>query len=202
MDLWMKDFLAGLRAGKSPETCARQSAGMPLAVVHQFREQNEEFAAAWDEILQGNDNKESVSVASGRKLTAPALEAILWAQSTDKQAAAYFGMDEDEFIHNINNDEKLLVVYDTARDAGLATLRLRQYETAVGGNSSMLKHLGAQHLDQKKEDDVDPDKIKDDVLDTVKRIAMLFSQTGVSFPILDVKPEVLEPVQFLEHDEQ
>lgn len=148
MERWKIDFLAGLRAGKPPELCARTSAGMPLSLVMQIREQDEEFAAEWDQILDGTDDATSEGIAPKRKLTAMALEAILWAQVNDVMAAAYFGMDEETFIGNINNNPKLLLIYNTARNAGLAAIMMRQHEEAMRGNSAMLGWLGKQHLAQ------------------------------------------------------
>ena len=94
MKRWQQDFVDGLRAGKGAAECARLYAGLPLAKVYDAREDDPEFAAAWDSVSEGEDIGEGI--ASTRILSPQALEAILWAQVTDDAAAAYFGMPAEE----------------------------------------------------------------------------------------------------------
>lgn len=53
MDKWKKDFLNQIKAGKDPHQAATSSAGLPLEAVSQMRDDDTEFAMAWDLINSG-----------------------------------------------------------------------------------------------------------------------------------------------------
>lgn len=198
MERWQEDFIAGLIEGKTTEWCAKTYAGQPLAVVHTLRETDEEFALAWDEAVEINNKKDTAAIAVKRILSPAALEALLWAQTSDKRAAAYFGMKEDVFMARVKKDADLNLVYETARDAGMAAIELRQFQEGMAGNQALLTWFGKQHLGQS--DKVEKTVIHEDQTDSrelARRLLFLLAQ-GAEMPVIDVeteaKPQLIEYV--------
>lgn len=146
MDRWKEDFVQGLRKGMPPSACAQTYAGLPLSKVHELRERDPEFQAAWNAALEPEDVSDGIT--STRVLSPGALEPILWAQVPDKLVAAYFGLDEKVLLERINQNPKLKKVYDTARDGGKAAIHRAQFDAAMAGDREMLKWLGKQYLEQ------------------------------------------------------
>jgi hypothetical protein len=146
MDRSKRDFLDAIRRGMTPEAAARSRAGYPLSVMHDWREEDTEFADAWDAILPDDDMSDGV-VAS-RILTPGALEAIMWAQVPDDRVAAYFGMTEDVLMARVKENPRLQRIYDTARDGGKAALQMAQFDAALAGDKGMQTWLGKQYLEQ------------------------------------------------------
>lgn len=142
MDAWKEDFIKGLREGKSETYLAKTLAGLPLAAVQAIRDKEPEFAVAWDEakLSKGPDPK--------RELTPETLEALLWAQCSEDEIAAYFGMRVPEFKKRISANEQLQLIFETAPLGGRAALKRAQYENAINGNHGMQTWLGKQHLNQ------------------------------------------------------
>lgn len=171
MERWKHDFIEGLRKGETPINCAKKYAGFPLAGVHKIRDVDKEFAAAWEEVAPMVDP----GAVAKRDLTPSALEALLWAQVSDKRVAAFFGMKEKEFKKEIAKDRDLTLVYETGRDAGLAALEKKQYEEAMNGNVNALTWLGKQHLGQA--DKVDHTNLPDTGAQGVVTINNIFLKT-------------------------
>lgn len=142
MEAWKEDFIAGLRAGKSEAYLAKSLAGQPLSFVQGQRDTDIEFAQMWDEakLTTGRDPK--------RELTPNTLEALLWAQCDDEEAAAYFGLKTAEFKKRIAASQELQNVYDTAPLGGKAALKRAQYEAALDGDKTMQTWMGKQYLGQ------------------------------------------------------
>lgn len=142
MEHWKREFLSQLKQGVPPDKACRSAAGMPLSQVMQAREDDPNFAYAWDAIAPLEEPK-----GPSRELTAASLEDLLLAQVSDAQAAAYFSMTDKEFTEAIKKPH-LKRVYDTARQAGLALLQTAQFKEAISGDRQMLTWLGKQHLGQ------------------------------------------------------
>lgn len=148
MKRWQQEFLDAIRRGTPAVEAARQFAGMPLSKVQDAAEEadNYEFKEAWDNLAPGDDVSDGVTVA--RVLSGGALEAILWAQCSDEEAAAFFGLDLDEFKERIEESPKLEKIYRLARTGGKAALKRAQMESALAGNIPAQTWLGKQHLGQ------------------------------------------------------
>jgi len=146
MKRWQTDFLDALRRGVPVSLAAKQFAGLPLASVYDKREEDMEFADAWDKLAPSDDDSDGLS--GTRVLTAGTLEKVLRAQVSDEEAAAFFGMKEDVFKQRIAENGRLAKVYDTAREGGRAELRVSQFDAAIEGDKALLTWLGKQYLGQ------------------------------------------------------
>lgn len=151
MDRWKEAFIACVTGGKDPETCARRCAGLPLMAVMEHVERDEEFGLAWDRIAPSHAADSRMGM---RLLTPASLEALLWAQCSDEEAAAYFGMTQDEYTSRIESDEDLGRVHELARIGGRAAIRVAQHEKALQGDTGMLTWVGKQALGQTEKVDV------------------------------------------------
>lgn len=141
MEPWVNDFIEGLKNGKPEAYLARVVAGLPLAVVQAKRDAEPEFAALWDHAI-------GVFEDTQRTLNARTLKSVLKAQVPDEHAAAYFEMDIAEFKSKVNADPALKKVYDTARAAGKAELKIAQWDNAAQGNWQAQQWLGKNDLGQ------------------------------------------------------
>lgn len=146
MKRWEEDYLACLRSGKDPDTCARRCAGMPLTMVMTHIETNPEFLAAWEKILPAGGDGDGLT--GTRVLSAQSLEALLYGQCSDEEAAAYFGLDVAEMMERIAGNERLGRVYKFARTGGKAAIRMAQHEKAIAGDATMLTWVGKNVLAQ------------------------------------------------------
>jgi hypothetical protein len=126
MDRSKRDFLDAIRRGMTPEAAARSRAGYPLSVMHDWREEDTEFADAWDAILPDDD----------------------MSQVPADRVAAYFGMTEDVLMARVKENPRLQRIYDTARDGGKAALQMAQFDAALAGDKGMQTWLGKQYLEQ------------------------------------------------------
>lgn len=198
MKRWQTDFLDGLRRGVPADLCAKQYAGLPLSAVHDKREEDEEFAAAWDAIVPCDE--ESDGIAGLRVLSPGTLERVLRAQVSDVEAAAYFGMKEEVFLARIAENGRLAKVYDTARDGGKAEIRMAQHDAAIEGDKTMLTWLGKQYLGQTDKIDHKVDKpvegqpvsITQIVLQSLpqEQLEALYAKAmNNGYQIIDVKPD-------------
>ena len=185
MERWKEDFIIGLRQGKPVSLCARMLAGLPLAAVYEAREADEEFAQAWDDACPAEDDGKPALMA-GRVLTPAALEALMWAQCDDEEAAAYFGMEIGEFKGRVAADEALSKVYRIGPLGGKAALKRSQFERAMAGDGGMQTWLGKQHLGQaekveqtvKREGEATPQQI-------AERLMYIMAQAGKEMPVLE-----------------
>lgn len=83
------------------------------------------------------------------------LEALLWAQCSNEEAAAFFAMTEEELQSEVENSAELTRIMNLARLAGKAAMKKSQFDSGVlggknGPDAKMLMHLGEQHLGQVK----------------------------------------------------
>jgi len=88
-------------------------------------------------------------------IDAKQLEALLWAQCSNEEAAAFFAMTESELLSEVENSVELQRIMSIARLAGKAAMKKAQFDSGtVGGkngpDAKMLMHLGEQHLGQVK----------------------------------------------------
>jgi len=139
---WKKEFLIGLRQGRPVDQCARMLAGLTLQQVHDARQEDPEFAAEWDAVVPLE------SFGPKRELTAQALEALLWAQCSDEETAAYFGMEVGEFKAIVAIDDGLTRAYKLGPAGGRAALKRSQMERAMSGDTTAQTWLGKQYLGQ------------------------------------------------------
>lgn len=147
MQRWKRDFINYLERGQTVEYAARLSAGLTVAQVHDEREDDPDFAAAWDAVSGGD---------FVRQLTPAALEPLLWAQVPDDDIAAFFSLTHEQFTSAIERDPSLKRIYASGRRAGLAALRRAQFDQAIDGDKAMLTWLGKQHLGQADKADERP----------------------------------------------
>ena len=194
MDRWKSDFINQLRQGKTPEYAARMAAGLPLVKVIDARDHDEEFAAAWDSLIEEEDYGDAK--VSGRTVSPAALEALLWAQSTDEEAAAYFGLTVQQLMDRVKANAKLEQVYKTARLGGVAALKRAQFELGLSGNPVMLNHLGKNYAGQSDKMEVKQEVVHTiDTKDLARKMMFIMAQAGTDqLPAIDVEEAVMLPV--------
>jgi len=64
------------------------------------------------------------------------------------EIAAFLGMAESTFYLHLQNNPELENAYKEGKEAGKASLRARQWQLAMQGNTQMLIHLGKNVLEQ------------------------------------------------------
>lgn len=142
---WKREFLSQLKMGVPPEKACRSAAGRSLREVQDERENDPFFADAWDAITDPDAGR---GKALSRVLVGETLEALLWAQCTDEQAAAYFNLELPEFLEKIEADPELKRIHKLARLGGQAQLRMAQMNEASAGNTAVQIHLAKHVLGQ------------------------------------------------------
>lgn len=183
---WKSEFLRYLKAGRPAETAARHGAGLPLAMVHAAREADPEFAAEWDAVIEEEEMGDGI--VATRTVSPSALESLLWAQCSDEEAAAYFGISVDDLMARIAINHRLKRVYDTARDGGKAALRKAQFDVAMNGDKTMLTWLGKNALDQSdRVENVMTVKHEVDNVELAKRMLLTLAMAGETLPPIDVE---------------
>lgn len=83
-----------------------------------------------------------------RQLSPATLEALKWAQCSDEEVAAFFGMDVDEFYEQLKKNPALEKMHRLAPISGKAALKRAQFINAMDGSEKMQQFLGQQHLGQ------------------------------------------------------
>lgn len=161
--------------GVSPEKAARSAAARPLREVLDVKEDDAEFSDAWDAIILPEGGR---GRAIGRRLNGQTLEALLWAQCTDEQTAAYFNMETGEMLAAIEQDEELKRIHKLARQAGQAQIKMTQMNEATAGNGQMAMWIGKQYMGQsdKVEQQVKHDVKALDNYELARRIAFLLEE--------------------------
>jgi hypothetical protein len=191
---WKDEFLNMLKAGKQPEYAARASAGLPLHKVHEARESDPEFAQKWDALFEDEDYGDGFTAT--RILSPAALEALLWSQCTDDEAAAYFGLSTEQLMARIKSNKKLETVYRTARLGGVAALKRAQFELGLTGNAPILTHLGKNYAGQA--DKVEVNQKVEHVVDTkdlARKLMFIMAQAGEdALPAIDAEESLALPV--------
>lgn len=78
-------------------------------------------------------------------------------QCSRREIAAFFGCSEDTIERAVKRTHKITFEAHVAtkRQAGLVSLRRKQFEVALSGNRTMLIWLGKQYLGQKDRSEVD-----------------------------------------------
>lgn len=142
MEAWKQDFIEGLKAGKSADFLARSTAGLPLAAVQAYRDEDPEFNMLWDEAARFAHRLRAID------MTPASLEKAMSSMLPDKEVAAFFHLSVEEFLDRVDADADLAAVYNYARDAAKVRLGMAQFETAVSGHADMQKWVGKQHLGQ------------------------------------------------------
>lgn len=151
MEEWKKDFIDGLKRGKSPIYLSQHVAGLPLAAVQAIRFSDIEFKEAWDEAAPFDS-----ALAEQRKLTPATLEDLMWSHCSDEEIAAYFAMSVAEFKEIVAANPALEKVHTLGPYGGKAILKKAQFDAARDGDRQMMTWLGKQHLNQ---NDTPSDKV-------------------------------------------
>ncbi len=136
---WMIDYIKLLKDRVSPTT-ALNKVGVPLETFSEARINNQAFSAAVDLAEAGICSTE---------ITLDELRKLREAQVSESRCAAYFGLTIDELRSKLANDEDLKRVYETGSGRGQAMIQIAQFEAAIDGDPTMLKHTGQHYLDQK-----------------------------------------------------
>lgn len=142
---WQREFIAQLKMGTPPEKACRTAAGMSLKEVLEHKETDAAFSNAWDDVMEPEGGRGRQTV---RHMTGQSLEALLWSQCTDEQAAAYFNLELGEMLEKIEADPEMKKLYKLGRLAGQAQILLGQNETASGGHAQMQMWLGKNYVGQ------------------------------------------------------
>ena len=172
---WQREFLAQLKMGTPADKAARSAAGRSLREVLDAKDADPTFSNAWD-IISEPDGGRGKSIS--RTLTGQSLEALLWSQCDDEEAAAYFNMDVDEMLAAIAADPELERIHMHARAGGRAQVKVVQMNEASAGNGQMAIWLGKQHLGQsdKAESRVVHDVAELDNYELARRILFVLEQ--------------------------
>lgn len=136
---WMVDYVRLLKDRVSPTT-ALNKVGVPLETFSEVRINNQAFAAAVD-LAEAGICSTTITLDELRKLRE--------AQVSESRCAAYFGLTVDELRGKLSNDEDLKRVYETGGGRGQAMIQVAQFDAAISGDPTMLKHTGQHYLDQK-----------------------------------------------------
>lgn len=198
MERWKEDVIIGLRNRQSIETCARMLAGKTVAELYEAKELDPEFSAAWDNVapLESDDT----SAPDPRVLTPQALEALMWSQCSDEEAAAYFSLEVGEFKGRVAASDALTRAYKLGPMGGKAALKRAQFEKAMSGDSTMQTWVGKQALGQSdKVDTTVTHKEEIDAEGIAKRMLYLLEQGGVEPPVIEGEL-VMEPIEDLRED--
>lgn len=135
---WMVQFCNLVKAGTT-QTEAMKAVGIALETFSEARMNNSAFKSAL-ELTEAGIGCTEISVAELLRLRE--------AQVTEPRVAAYFGMTVPELKTALDKDENLKRVYETGVSRGQARIQVAQYEAALAGDPSMLKHTGEHVLDQ------------------------------------------------------
>lgn len=140
LTLWMISYIQKIKGGVSG-TRALADLGISLDVFSDARINNEAFAAAIDVVQSG---------VGATIITADELLRLRQAQVSEMRTAAYFGKTVEEFRDELERDEALRRVYETGVGRGQALIQMAQFDAAISGDPTMLKHTGVHVLDQKE----------------------------------------------------
>lgn len=83
-----------------------------------------------------------------KTINTEALAKLAKMQCTQREMAEFFGFDEDGFAKRLDNEPKLKQIIARNMAAGKISLRRKQMQKAMDGDTTMLIHLGKQMLDQ------------------------------------------------------
>lgn len=182
MERWKEDFIIGLRQGKPVDVCARILAGRSLSQVYDAREDDPVFAEIWDKIVPIEDISDGLSPI--RVLSPGALEALMWSQCSDEEAAAYFGLELGEFKKTVAENPKLSKAYKLGPLGGKAALKRAQFEGAMSGDKTMQTWVGKQILGQSDKVDTTVTHKKEDLSaeELAKRLLYIMSEAGIESP--------------------
>lgn len=89
------------------------------------------------------------SVAEFPQLTAIELMRLRMAQVNEEKCANFFGLTVERFREELGKDEDLQKIFDAGSGRGKAEIQKAQYDAALSGDPTSLKHFGEHHLDQK-----------------------------------------------------
>jgi hypothetical protein len=145
IEQWQREFIAQLRMGVPAEKACRSAAGRSLQEVLQAKDADPIFSNAWDAV---SDPEAGRGKSLSRTLAGETLEALLWAQCSDEQSAAYFNLEVPEFLAAIERDPELKRIHKLARMGGQAQLKVYQMNEAASGNGQMQMFLGKQYVGQ------------------------------------------------------
>ncbi len=138
LQAWMIQYINLLKEGKTGPD-ALKTVGVALETFSEARMNNSAFKSAL-ELTEAGIGCTEISVAELLRLRE--------AQVTEPRVAAYFGMTVPELKAALDKDENLKRVYETGVSRGQARIQVAQYEAALAGDPSMLKHTGEHVLDQ------------------------------------------------------
>lgn len=192
---WQREFIAQLKMGTPPDKACRTAAGMSLKEVLDCKESDPEFSNAWDNVIEPEGGRGRQAV---RHLTGQSLEALLWSQCSDAQAAAYFNMTTGEFLERIEADPELKKIHGLGRLAGQAQILMEQNETAAGGHAQMQIWLGKQYVGQADKIDTTTkhEVVPMDTAELARRIMFLLEENNMKvndFLTIDAKAtEIIE----------
>ena len=176
---WQREFIAQLKMGTPPEKACRSAAGMSLKEVLDQKEIDPEFSNAWDAVMEPEGGRGRQAV---RHLTGQSLEALLWAQATDEQVAAYFNLEPGEMMCRIEADPEMKRIWKLGRLAGQAQILMNQSETALAGHAQMQMWLGKQYVGQAEKQDhtMKVESVPMDTAELARRVMVLLEENNLT----------------------
>lgn len=176
---WMIQYIQLLKDRVSPTT-ALNKVGVPLETFSEARINNQAFAAAVD-LAEAGICSTTITMDELRKLRE--------AQVSEGRCAAYFGLTVEELRAKLAGDEDLKRVYETGSGRGQAMIQVAQFDAAISGDPTMLKHTGQHYLDQKDKILIGADLAAVDEM--IKKLEAQLGQAEVtrliSAPIIDAE---------------